>query len=58
LVQTAVPLQTCQAAPDSEQCLYCAADLTGARVFSSGGDEEDDAPESPFAKLAQFRDKK
>lgn len=58
LVQTAVPAQSCQPEPGSDRCLYCKADLSAPRVFSSGGSDVVDEPVSPFAKLAELKNKK
>ncbi|MEY4631075.1 MAG: hypothetical protein RIQ81_1195 [Pseudomonadota bacterium] len=58
LVQTAIPFQTVQVSPDGKNCVFCKADLSRPRVFSSGGEDEPEAPESPFAKLAGFKVKK
>lgn len=58
LVQTSIPLQTCQPDPETEHCRYCKSDLATPRVFSSGGDDAADEPVSPFAKLAELKNKK
>jgi uncharacterized metal-binding protein YceD (DUF177 family) len=58
LVQTAIPFQTCQPDPGTDRCRFCKADLSAPRVFSSGGSGDDDQPVSPFAKLAELKNKK
>ena len=58
LVQTSIPLQTCQPDPATGHCRYCKSDLATLRVFSSGGDDVADEPVSPFAKLAELKNKK
>lgn len=58
LVQIAVPIQSCQTEAGSDRCLYCMADVSVPRVFSSSGNDAVDEPASPFAKLAELKNKK
>lgn len=53
LVQTAIPLQTCQT-DDRGMCHFCGVDVSAAKVFSSVKEGEND-PTSPFAKLAGIK---